>query len=82
MSQVIKSFKFDDDGVSHAAVDLIATLMQPMHDNYNLRQEQLNKASLISTKAFLEKLVSLSSNGEAYFIHFICESVACHYTVF
>ena len=56
--QVIKSFKFDDDGASHAAVDLIATLMQPMHDNYNLRQEQLNKASLLSTKAFLEKLVS------------------------
>jgi len=55
---VIKSFKFDDDGVSHAAVDLIATLMQPMHDNYNLRQEQLNKASLLSTKAFLEKLVN------------------------
>ena len=55
--QVIKSFKFDDDGVSHAAVDLIATLMQPMHDNYNLRQEQLNKSSLLSTKAFLEKLV-------------------------
>ncbi|KAL5258298.1 hypothetical protein ACHWQZ_G008960 [Mnemiopsis leidyi] len=57
--KVIKSFKFDDDGVSHAAVDLIATLMQPMHDNYNLRQEQLNKSSLLSTKAFLEKLVDL-----------------------
>ena len=56
---MIKSFKFDDDGVSHAAVDLIATLMQPMHDNYNLRQEQLNKSSLLSTKAFLEKLVDL-----------------------
>ena len=61
---MIKSFKFDDDGVSHAAVDLIATLMQPMHDNYNLRQEQLNKSSLLSTKAFLEKLVYTSTNIE------------------
>ena len=55
---MIRSFKYDDDGVSHAAIDLIATLMQPMHDNYDLRQEQLNKASLLATKAFLEKLVS------------------------
>ena len=46
--------------MSHAAIDLIATLMQPMHDNYDLRQEQLNKASLLATKAFLEKLVSIT----------------------
>lgn len=28
-----------------------------MHDDYDLRQEQLNKASLLSSKKFLENLL-------------------------
>ena len=28
-----------------------------MHDNYDLRQEQLNKSSLLSSKKFLEALL-------------------------
>lgn len=28
-----------------------------MHDNYDLRQEQLNKASLLSSKKFMETLL-------------------------
>lgn len=31
--------------------------LQPMHDDYDLRQEQLNKASLLSSKKFLENLL-------------------------
>lgn len=31
--------------------------VQPMHDDYDLRQEQLNKASLLSSKKFLENLL-------------------------
>ena len=30
-----------------------------MHDNYNLRQEQLNKASLLFSKTFLEDLLGM-----------------------
>ena len=30
-----------------------------MHDNYSLRQEQLNKQSLLSSKKFLEKLLEI-----------------------
>ena len=32
---------------------------QPMHDNYDLRQEQLNKSSLLSSPKFLERLVEI-----------------------
>ena len=30
-----------------------------MHDDYDLRQEQLNKYSLMSSKAFMEKLLEM-----------------------
>ena len=30
-----------------------------MHDDYDLRQEQLNKSSLLSSKAFLESLLEM-----------------------
>lgn len=32
---------------------------QPMHDDYDLRQEQQNKASLLSSKKFLECLMDM-----------------------
>lgn len=55
--KVVKALKRNDDGVTHAAIDMICALMQPMHNNYDLRQEQLNKASLLSSKRFLENLL-------------------------
>lgn len=33
--------------------------LQPMHDYYDIRQEQLNKASIMSSKTFLEKLLEM-----------------------
>ena len=33
-----------------------------MHDDYDLRQEQLNKASILSTKKFLEGLLDMFNN--------------------
>ena len=30
-----------------------------MHDNYDLRQEQLNKASIMSSKTFLASLLDM-----------------------
>ena len=33
--------------------------MQPMHDNFDLRQEQLNKSSLLSSKAFIDNLLDV-----------------------
>ena len=55
--KVIEALKRKDEGITHAAMDLLCTLMQPMHDNYDLGQEQLNKKSLLSSKSFVEKLL-------------------------
>ncbi|XP_025080789.1 dnaJ homolog subfamily C member 13-like isoform X2 [Pomacea canaliculata] len=57
--KVVKALKRNDVGVSHAAIDMLCALMQPMHDNYDLRQEQLNKTSLLSSRKFLETLLEM-----------------------
>lgn len=41
---------------------MICCLMHPMHDDYELRQEQLNKSSILSNKIFLEKLLDMWIN--------------------
>jgi DnaJ family protein C protein 13 len=43
--KVVKALKRNNEGVAHASIDTLNALIQPMHDNYDLRQEQLNKAS-------------------------------------
>lgn len=57
--KVVKALKRNDVGVTHAALDMLCALMQPMHDNYDLRQEQLNKTSLMSSRKFLETLMEM-----------------------
>ena len=57
--KVVKALKRNNDAVTHAAIDMICALMQPMHDDYDLRQEQLNKASLLVSKSFLETLLEV-----------------------
>ncbi|XP_076446613.1 dnaJ homolog subfamily C member 13-like isoform X1 [Babylonia areolata] len=57
--KVVKALKRNDVGVTHAALDMLCALMQPMHDNYDLRQEQLNKTSLMSSRKFLEALIEM-----------------------
>ncbi len=48
-----KALKRCDDGISHAAIDMLCALMEPMHQDYDLRQEQLNKSSLLRWEALL-----------------------------
>ncbi|CAI8019165.1 DnaJ homolog subfamily C member 13 [Geodia barretti] len=55
--KVVRALRRKDDGISHACVDFLCALMQPMHDNYDLRQEQMNKSSLLSSKPFLEMVL-------------------------
>ncbi|KAF7280153.1 hypothetical protein GWI33_006329 [Rhynchophorus ferrugineus] len=57
--KVVKALKRNVFGVTHAAIDMICALMHPMHDDYDLRQEQLNKSSLLQTKPFLENLLNM-----------------------
>ncbi|GAB6018577.1 DnaJ sub C member 13 [Chamberlinius hualienensis] len=58
-TKVVKALKRNDDGISYAAIDMLCALMEPMHTDYDLRQEQLNKSSLLSSKTFLEGLLDL-----------------------
>jgi DnaJ family protein C protein 13 len=51
--KVAKALKRCDDGISHAAIDMLCALMEPMHQDYDLRQEQLNKSSLLRWGALL-----------------------------
>ncbi|CAG9813597.1 unnamed protein product [Phaedon cochleariae] len=57
--KVIAALKRNDYAVTQAAIDVICALMHPMHDDYDLRQEQLNKSSLLQTKPFLESLLNM-----------------------
>lgn len=57
--KVISALKRNDHAVTQAAIDMICALMHPMHDDYDLRQEQLNKSSLLQTKPFLESLLNM-----------------------
>ena len=55
--KVVKALKRNNDAITFAAVDMLNCLMQPMHDNYDLGQEQMNKGSLLSSKSFLQELL-------------------------
>lgn len=57
--KVIKALRRNNDGVTHAAIDMLNALMVPMHDSYELRQEQNNKFSLLSSKSFLKDLLDV-----------------------
>ena len=57
--KVAKALKRNDDGISHAAIDMLCALMEPMHQDYDLRQEQLNKSSLLSSEKFMDGLLDM-----------------------
>ena len=47
------------DTVLFSALDLMAALMQPMHPNPDLRQEQDNKEKLLNSPKFLDSLLEM-----------------------
>lgn len=47
-----------DLAVTYAAIDMLNSLMHSMSSEFNLKQEQLNKSSLLSSKQFLENLLN------------------------
>ncbi|XP_047738471.1 dnaJ homolog subfamily C member 13-like, partial [Hyalella azteca] len=55
--KVMRGLQRGDAGVTHAALDLLCALLQPMHSNPDLKQEQLNKTSLLHSQKFQEKLM-------------------------
>lgn len=61
-TRVVQSLKRNDLAVTYAAIDMINSLMHSMHSDYDLKQEQLNKASLLMSKSFLESLLDMWVN--------------------
>ena len=58
-TKVVSSLKRNDPAVSYSAIDMINSLMHSMHSEYDLKQEQLNKSSLLQSKGFLESLLDM-----------------------
>ncbi|XP_050098670.1 dnaJ homolog subfamily C member 13 isoform X1 [Anopheles aquasalis] len=56
--KVVSALKRNDLAVTYAAIDMVNSLM---HSDHDLKQEQLNKSSLLHTKAFLEQLLDMWS---------------------
>ena len=56
---MITVLKRKQEAIDHACVEMLCALMQPMHANYELRLEQLNKQSLLSSRSFVEHLLDL-----------------------
>ena len=72
--KVIKALKRKDDSISHACVDFLCALMQPMHDNFDIRQEQMNKRSLLSSTSFLDLLLQpLKDHVVCHVTHLLCK---------
>uniref|UniRef100_A0A158R602 J domain-containing protein n=1 Tax=Syphacia muris TaxID=451379 RepID=A0A158R602_9BILA len=59
---VINMLNRKHEAIDHCCVEMLCALMQPMHPNYELRLEQLNKSSLLSNKPFVEHLLNLIVN--------------------
>ncbi|CAK5087798.1 unnamed protein product [Meloidogyne enterolobii] len=60
---VVSVLKRKEEHVDYACVEMLCTLLQPRHANYELRIEQLNKQALLSNKLFLEHLLQLIVNN-------------------
>lgn len=68
-----RALKRDHEAITHAALDMICTLMQPMHRDSDIRQEQLNKSSLLATPSFLESLLDM---WVEHIVSFITSSIS------
>lgn len=60
--RVVSSLRRKDLAVTYASIDMINSLMHSMHIDYDLKQEQLNKSSLLHSKSFLESLLDMWVN--------------------
>lgn len=56
--KVVASLLRKDLAVTYAAIDMLNSLMHSTSGEYNLKQEQLNKSSLLSSKQFLDNLLN------------------------
>lgn len=57
--KVVASLRRKDLAVTYAAIDMLNSLMHSMNADFDLKQEQVNKSSLLSSKPFLESLIDM-----------------------
>lgn len=57
--KVVGALKRKDLAVTYAAIDMLNSLMHSMSSDYIIKQEQLNKSSLLSSKQFLCNLLDM-----------------------
>ncbi|VDM52100.1 unnamed protein product, partial [Angiostrongylus costaricensis] len=56
---VVRVLSYKSEAIDYATVEALCALMHPMHNHYELRTEQLNKQSLLSSVKFVEHLLDL-----------------------
>ncbi|KAJ1346448.1 hypothetical protein KIN20_001228, partial [Parelaphostrongylus tenuis] len=56
---VVRVLSYKSEAIDYATVEALCALMHPMHNQYELRTEQLNKQSLLSSVKFVEHLLDL-----------------------
>lgn len=57
--RVVAALRRNNLAVTYAAIDMLNALMHSMHSDYDLKQEQLNKLSLLASRAFLDGLLDM-----------------------
>lgn len=58
-TKVVASLRRKDLAVTYSAIDMINSLMHSVNTDHDLKQEQLNKSSILSSKSFLETLLNM-----------------------
>ena len=61
-TKVVACLRRNDLAVTYAAIDMINSLLHSMNADHDLKQEQLNKCSILSSKSFLETLLNMWTN--------------------
>lgn len=56
---VMRAIRMQEDRVLYSAIDMLGALMQPLHDDFDLWQEQQNKLALLQSPEFLQRLVEI-----------------------
>ncbi|RNA25242.1 dnaJ -like protein, partial [Brachionus plicatilis] len=57
--KIVRALRREELAVVYATIEFLNALMQPMHTDYDLKQEQLNKTSLLSSRKFLEGIMDI-----------------------
>ncbi|KAI9580597.1 hypothetical protein GQX74_011267 [Glossina fuscipes] len=58
-TKIVAALRRKDLAVTYAAIDMINSLMHSVNANHDLKQEQLNKSSILSSRTFLETLLNM-----------------------